>query len=152
MKKKLQILIPQYKEDESIIKPLLDSIEVQQNVDLKNDIDVIIVNDGTDTHLSQEFFNRYSFPIEYHLNEHKGVSATRNACLDYATADYVMFCDADDIIVSSTQRLLCIINVTGFFNKAVYTQRGEESRCSAGRQHMVWTCIIIAQWFRRILT
>ena len=82
MKKKLQILIPQYKEDESIIKSLLDSIEVQQNVNLKEDIGVIIVNDGTNTHLSQEFFDRYSFDIEYHLNEHKGVSATRNACLD----------------------------------------------------------------------
>lgn len=99
--KKLQILIPQYKETEEIIKPLLDSIEVQQNVDLTNDIGVIIVNDGTDIHLSQEFFNRYSFPIEYHLNEHKGVSATRNACLDYATADYVMFCDADDMFYNA---------------------------------------------------
>ena len=98
---KLQILIPQYKEDESIIKPLLDSIEVQQNVDLKNDIGVIIVNDGTDVHLNQEFFKRYSFQIEYHLNEHKGVSATRNACLDYATADYVMFCDADDMFYNA---------------------------------------------------
>ena len=99
--KKLQILIPQYKETESIIKPLLDSIEVQQNIDLQNDIGVIIVNDGTDIHLSQEFFNRYSFPIEYHLNEHKGVSATRNACLEYATADYVMFCDADDMFYNA---------------------------------------------------
>ena len=34
--KKLQILIPQWKETEDIIKPLLDSIELQQNVDLKN--------------------------------------------------------------------------------------------------------------------
>lgn len=98
---KLQILIPQYKETEDIIKPLLDSIEVQQNVDLKNDVGVIIVNDGTDVHLSQEFFNRYSFPIEYHLNEHKGVSATRNACLDHATAEYVMFCDADDMFYNA---------------------------------------------------
>ena len=98
---KLQILVPQYKEDESIIKPLLDSIEVQQNIDLQNDIGVIIVNDGTDTHLSQDFLNRYSFPIEYHLNEHKGVSVTRNACLDYATADYVMFCDADDMFYNA---------------------------------------------------
>lgn len=98
---KLQILIPQYKEDESIIKPLLDSIEVQQNVDLQNDVGVIIVNDGTDVHLNPEFFKRYSFPIEYHLNEHKGVSATRNACLDYATADYVMFCDADDMFYNA---------------------------------------------------
>lgn len=98
---KLQILVPQYKEDESIIKPLLDSIEVQQNIDLKNDIGVIIVNDGTDIHLSQELFNKYSFPIEYYLHEHKGVSATRNACLDYATADYVMFCDADDMFYNA---------------------------------------------------
>lgn len=98
---KLQILIPQYKETESIIKPLLDSIEVQQNVDLKNEVGVIIVNDGTDVHLSDEFLKRYSFPINYYLNEHKGVSATRNACLDYATAEYVMFCDADDMFYNA---------------------------------------------------
>ena len=97
MNKKLQILIPQHKETENIIKPLLDSIELQQNVDLKNDIGVIIVNDGTDIHLSEEFLNHYTYDIEYYLNEHKGVSATRNACLDHATADYVMFCDADDM-------------------------------------------------------
>ena len=98
---KLQILVPQYKETEQIIKPLLDSIEVQQNVDLVNDVGVIIVNDGTNIHLSQEFLNRYSFPIEYHLTEHSGVSATRNKCLDYATADYVMFCDADDMFYNA---------------------------------------------------
>ena len=99
--KKLQILIPQYKETEEIIKPLLDSIEIQQNVDLKNDVGVIIVNDGTDIHLSREFLDHYTYDIEYYLNEHKGVSATRNACLDHATADYVMFCDADDMFYNA---------------------------------------------------
>ena len=98
---KLQILVPQYKETEGIIKPLLDSIEVQQNVDLQNDVSVIIVNDGTNVHLSNEFLNRYSFRIDYCLNAHKGVSATRNACLDLATAEYVMFCDADDMFYNS---------------------------------------------------
>ena len=98
---KLQILVPQYKETEEVIKPLLDSIEVQQSVNLKNDIGVIIVNDGTDVHLDREFLNRYSFPIEYYLNEHKGVSATRNACLDKATAEYIMFCDADDMFFNA---------------------------------------------------
>ena len=99
--KKIQILVPQYKETEEIIKPLLDSIEIQQNVDLKNDVGVIIVNDGTDIHLSREFLDRYTYDIEYYLNEHKGVSATRNACLDHATADYVMFCDADDMFYNA---------------------------------------------------
>lgn len=98
---KLQILVPQYKETDEVIKPLLDSIEVQQNVNLKSDVGVIIVNDGTDVHLTDSLLTRYSFPIEYHLNEHKGVSATRNACLDYATADYVMFCDADDMFCNA---------------------------------------------------
>lgn len=99
--KKLEILIPQYKETESIIKPLLDSIEIQQNVDLKNDVGVIIVNDGTDVHLSKEFLSKYTYNIDYYLNDHKGVSATRNACLDHSTADYVMFCDADDMFYNA---------------------------------------------------
>lgn len=94
---KLQILIPQYNETEEIIKPLLDSIALQQNIDLKNEVGVIIVNDGSDIKLSESFLAKYPFNIIYKMNEHKGVSATRNACLDLSTADYVMFCDADDM-------------------------------------------------------
>lgn len=93
---KLQILIPQYKEPDEVVKPLLDSIALQQSVDF-DEVGVIICNDGSDVHLSGELINSYPFKIDYHLCEHKGVSATRNACLDHATADYVMFCDADDM-------------------------------------------------------
>ena len=98
---KLQILIPQYKETDEIIKPLLDSIAIQQNVDLKNDVGVIIANDGSDVHLSDEFLDGYPFDIQYILAPHQGVSATRNVCLDHATADYVMFCDADDMFMNA---------------------------------------------------
>ena len=70
---KLQILVPQYKETEKIIKPLLDSIEIQQNIDLENEVGVIIVNDGTDVHLSREFLDHYTYHIDYYLNEHGGV-------------------------------------------------------------------------------
>lgn len=96
---KLQILIPQYKETDCIIKPLLDSIAIQQNVPM-NEIGVIICNDGSDVFLSDELLNSYPFKIEYHKEPHRGVSGTRNACLDYATADYIMFCDADDMFVN----------------------------------------------------
>lgn len=98
---KLQILIPQYKETDSVIRPLLDSIEIQQNVDLKNEVGVIIVNDGSDVKLSQEFLDRYSYDIKYIQAEHGGVSATRNRALDEATADYIMFCDADDMFYNA---------------------------------------------------
>jgi glycosyltransferase involved in cell wall biosynthesis len=93
---KLQLLIPQYKETESEIKPLLDSLSIQQSINF-SEIGVIITNDGTDVHLSQPFLNSYPFQIDYYLAPHQGVSATRNYCLDRATADYVMFCDADDM-------------------------------------------------------
>lgn len=92
----LDILIPQYKETDDIIKPLLDSIKMQQNVDLNN-VGVIIVNDGSDVFLTDDFLNSYPFKIKYIKAEHGGVSATRQRALDESTADYVMFCDADDM-------------------------------------------------------
>lgn len=93
---KLQILVPQYDETDEIIKPLLDSLAIQQNIDF-NEIGVIIVNDGSDIHLTKDFLNSYPFEINYYLNEHLGVSATRQTAFEHATADYVMFCDADDM-------------------------------------------------------
>lgn len=98
--KKLQILVPQYNETNDILKPLLDSIAIQQNIPME-EIGVIICNDGSDEFLSDLFFSQYPYDIEYHKEPHRGVSATRNACLDYATADYVMFCDADDMFYNA---------------------------------------------------
>lgn len=97
---KLQILIPQYNETDNVVKPLLDSIAIQQAIDF-NDVGVIIVNDGSDVHLSQELLTGYPFEIKYYLDPHRGVSGTRNACLDRSIADYVMFCDADDMFYNA---------------------------------------------------
>lgn len=98
-KKKLEILIPQYQETDEVIKPLLDSIAIQQNVDF-DDIGVIITNDGSDVRLSEELLKSYPFDIKYVLIDHSGVSAARQNCLEDATAEYVMFCDADDMFIS----------------------------------------------------
>lgn len=99
--RRLDILIPQYNETDAEVKNMLDSIAIQQNVNLKEDVGVIIVNDGSDTFLSDELINSYEFTVEYYKNEHKGVSATRNACLDHSKAEYVMFCDADDMFFNA---------------------------------------------------
>ena len=97
---KLQILVPQYKETDTVVKPLLDSIAIQQSIDF-NDIGVIICNDGSDVFLSESFLKSYPFKIEYYKEPHRGVSGTRNACFEYSDAEYVMFCDADDMFYNA---------------------------------------------------
>lgn len=97
---KLQILIPQYNETNEVIKPLLDSIAIQQNVNF-DDIEVFIGNDGSDTKLSIDFLKTYNYKIQYHYFEHSRLAATRQKLQDLATADYIMFCDADDCFIST---------------------------------------------------
>ena len=147
---KLQILVPQYKETDDIVKPLLDSIALQQSVDF-NEVGVIICNDGSDVFLTDEFLASYPFLIEYYKEPHRGVSGTRNACLDKAIADYVMFCDADDmfynmcglwIIFNEIQRgfdslVSCFTEETRLFNttEPVYTNHDMDSTFVHGKIH-----------------
>lgn len=94
--KKLSILIPHYTEPTEVIKPLLDSIAIQRNVDM-NDIEAVICDDGPDAFLlSQEFLDSYPFDIQYHREPKANVSVMRNKALDYCNGEYVMFCDSDD--------------------------------------------------------
>lgn len=103
---KLEILIPHYNEPFEIIKPMLDSLAIQQNISLEDELGVIICNDGTENDGAVVFdeatFKNYPYKIRYYIGEHGGVSATRNACLDHAKADYVMFADCDDMFFSVT--------------------------------------------------
>ena len=93
----LDIIIPQYKEDENAIKPLLDSISNQEAIDFKQ-INIIIVNDASDVKLNNEFLKSYKdlniIYLENKVNSGPGVA--RQTGLDYSKALYVTFIDADD--------------------------------------------------------
>ena len=93
--KRLQFLVPQYKETEDVIKFLLDSIECQVEID-KKDIGMIICSDGGEYILDRKFLDKYSYDIDYVICKHRGVSATRNSAFLLSDADYVMYCDSDD--------------------------------------------------------
>lgn len=129
---KLQFLIPQYKETEEVIRPLLTSISIQQNVDL-NEVGAIIVNDGSDIKLSKEFLNSFPFEIKYIQNEHKGVSAARNRALDEATAEYVMFCDADDMFYNMCGLYLIFEQINGSGFDVFLSYFTEETRTPDGK-------------------
>ena len=93
--KRLQFLVPQYKETEETISFLLDSIECQVGID-KKDIGVIICSDGGNYILDQKFLDKYSYDIDYVVCTHRGVSGARNSAFLLSDADYVMYCDSDD--------------------------------------------------------
>lgn len=113
---KLQILVPQYREKDEVVAPLLRSIVTQQNVDVENEVGVIIVNDGSDVKLSDELLSSFPFEIQYIQSDHKGVSGARNTALRAATADYVMFCDCDDMFynVCGLYLIFCEIEASHF--------------------------------------
>lgn len=125
---KLQILIPHYHEDEAVIKPLMDSLAIQQNVDF-NEIGVIICHDGDDI----KDLNLPSLPFEVKQFNmpHAGVSATRNSCLKMSTADYVMFCDADDLFCDVCALFIIFKEIDSGFDTLVSLFR-EETRDQYG--------------------
>ena len=92
---KLDIIVPHYKEPWELCEFLFTTIATQRMVDFSN-IVMILVNDGDEVVFDEVKFKDYPFKVKYIVKEHGGVSAARNRGLDESTADYVMFCDADD--------------------------------------------------------
>jgi glycosyltransferase involved in cell wall biosynthesis len=89
---KLQILVNHYKEDETITRRFLESLSTQKDVNFN----VLICSDGGGVRLSDSL-KGFTFKITYAYAPHSGVCHTRNLLLDKSDAEYVMFCDIDDV-------------------------------------------------------
>lgn len=94
--KTLSIIVTHYNEPEEVCRPLFDSIAVQEGLNF-DDLEVIVVNDGTENVLPKEFFDKYTYRIRTYEKEHAGISAARNYGLDRAKHEFVAFCDCDDM-------------------------------------------------------
>jgi len=93
--KKVSIIIPVYNSQEYLPK-CLESVECQT---LK-DIEIICVNDGS-TDNSLDILKSYALKDDRFVvinKENGGVSSARNAGLDAAEGEFVMFLDADDLL------------------------------------------------------
>ena len=105
--KKLSIIIPMYNATTSIGKCL----ESTQRQDLpETDYEVIVINDGsTDDSLTivKEIAKGYN-NVRIYSQSNGGLSVARNAGLDRAKGDYIMFIDSDDWIEENCLRKIVI--------------------------------------------
>ena len=95
MAKKLELVVPHYKEPFEDCKFLFDSIQLQHGIDF-NDISVLVVNDGDDVVWDESVFAPYTYEIKYVVKPHGGLSDTRNYGIEHGDSEYLMMCDCDD--------------------------------------------------------
>jgi len=93
----LSIVIPHFNESERDLFPLLASINGQVGIDF-NAIEVILANDGGGFGpLDHNFLSLFNLDCsQVNLPNNRGPGVARQAGLDSARGDFVMFCDADD--------------------------------------------------------
>ena len=97
MKPKVSIIVPVYNVEKYLAR-CLDSIMAQT----EHDIEIICVNDGS-TDSSASILADYAAKdsrIQIRTQPNGGLSAARNAGLDMATGEWVMFVDSDDYVPS----------------------------------------------------
>lgn len=94
---KLDIIAPYYNEDLETIKRLLRSIQKQRNIDFHT-IGIILVNDCSNHKISKK--NLLEFPqLQITLTQtdkNVGPGMARQKGIDFSTAEYITFIDADD--------------------------------------------------------
>ena len=99
MYKTISIIIPYFKESPGVLFPLLSSINNQVGIDWEK-VECIMVNDGADNSLPDDFYGLFTNLdikiIMCKINGGPGVA--RQVGIDEAHGEYVMFCDADDVI------------------------------------------------------
>lgn len=99
MRKYLSIIIPHYRETEQEVFPLLSSINNQLTVDWSS-VETIIVTDGGGIVLDEGFLRLFrNLEIrQINLETNAGPGLARQAGIDAAKGEYLMFCDADDVL------------------------------------------------------
>ena len=128
---RLQVLVNHYKEPFEIIRRLLDSIDEQTGID-GHSVEILVCTDGEEYAFTDSDFVDFKTPIRYFVMPHRGVCMTRNMLLDLSDAEYLMFCDCDDMF-SKTDGLKKLIeaaeqtgaNVVGSDYSIEHMIRGE---------------------------
>lgn len=93
MSAEISVIVPAYNA-EDYLKRCIESVICQSFANWE----LLIADDGSSDNTGKiaEEYARADDRIQVILNDHKGVSYARNACLDVAIGEYITFLDADD--------------------------------------------------------
>lgn len=115
----ISVIIPVYNA-EQYLSECIDSLLVQSC----QDIEIILVNDGSldGSGIICEQYSQKDGRVNYISQENAGVSVARNAALDVAKGEYVVFVDSDDVVAPNYLQTLQNLSTRGDFAICGYTR------------------------------
>ena len=106
----IDFIVTHHNEPWNIGRKFFLMLSMQRNVDFDK-INVIIVQDGVEGALEwKSIFESCPYNVNVVTIPHSGIAAARNVGIQNATADWVMFCDFDDMF-SDVYSLYMLLNV-----------------------------------------
>ena len=106
----LDLIVTHYDEPWEVGKKFFDMLSMQRDVDL-SDLRVIIIQDGEKGNLEwRKLLDGVPYSYNVKVIKHAGVSGARNAGIELSDAEWVMFCDFDDVFTNVCS-LKLIMNV-----------------------------------------
>jgi glycosyltransferase involved in cell wall biosynthesis len=96
----LSIIIPAYNAAEHLVATIQSALEVAPNV-----LEIIVIDDGS-TDETPAICSSFGGAIRYRRVENGGVSRARNIGAGMATGDWLLFLDADDLLLPDAVKIL----------------------------------------------
>lgn len=101
MKPYISVIIPIYKTDLNTLKRSIESVTSQA---LSENVELCLIFDGNSELSESEFISQVSARTQIKIisKNHEGVSAARNAGINFAEGEWILFVDVDDMLPGDT--------------------------------------------------
>ena len=94
----LDIIVAHYNEPWEVCEKFFTMLRMQRGADF-NQIRVLLIHDGTQ-YFNKKLFKGIPYRLEQHWIKHGGISAVRNEGIRISSAEWIMFCDIDDVFTN----------------------------------------------------
>ncbi|OWR35822.1 glycosyltransferase family 2 protein, partial [Escherichia coli] len=99
---KLSFVIPLFNKEKNIIATLKSIISACEENNINDSYEIIVVDDGsTDSSgkVVREFIQLKNSCVRYYFQNNSGPSMARNRGVSESTGEYILFVDADDLLL-----------------------------------------------------